>query len=183
MKKSGLLIIGLALIAGSCNNSENKELMKNPLLQEFTTPFEVPPFDRISLTDFVPATREAIKEHNQEIADIINNSKSPDFLNTIVASEQSGSLLSRVNNVFSNLNSSLTSEEMQKIAEELSPELSAHSDAIRMNEKLFARIKEVYSAKETLKLGAEDSMLLEETYTYFVRGGANLSPENKEKLK
>jgi peptidyl-dipeptidase Dcp len=183
VKKSIMLFIGLTFIAGACNNKENKELMKNPLLQEYNTPFEVPPFELIQLDDYKPAFREAIKIHDQEIEDIINNKKSPDFGNTIIAYEHSGALLTRVNNVFDNLNSSLTCDSMQQIAEDLSPELSAHQDNIRMNEKLFERIKEVYSKKETMKLKAEDSMLLEDTYIYFVRGGANLSPENKEKLK
>jgi len=183
VKKTILILSTLAIIAGSCNNPQNSENMKNPLLQEFNTPFEVPPFDLIKITDFAPATREAIKVHQKEIDEIISNRKSPDFQNTIVAYEQSGSLLSKVYTVFSNLNSSLTSEEMQKIAQELSPELSAHRDGIKMNEKLFARIKEVYDSRETLKLNAEDSTLLEETYIYFVRGGANLSPEDKENLK
>jgi len=173
----------MALVATSCKNKENSENMNNPLLQEFDTPFKVPPFNRISLSDYAPAFREAIKVHNEEIEKIIKNRKSPDFQNTIVALEKSGSLLSRVNGVFDNLNSSLTSDEMQKIAEELSPELSAHQDGIKMNEELFTRIKEVYATRENLGLGAEDSMLLEDTYVYFVRGGANLSPENKEKLK
>jgi peptidyl-dipeptidase Dcp len=177
------MFIGLTFIAGACNNKENNENMNNPLLQEFNTPYEVPPFELIHLADFKPAIREAIKVHDKEIEDIINNKKSPDFKNTIVAYEHSGALLMKVNNVFDNLNSSLTSDSMQQIAEDLSPELSVHQDNIRMNEKLFERIKEVYSKKGTLKLGAEDSMLLEDTYVYFVRGGANLSPENKEKLK
>jgi peptidyl-dipeptidase Dcp len=173
----------MSLLAGSCANKENKENMNNPLLQEFKTPFEVPPFNNLSLADYAPAIREAIKIHDKEIADIVENRSNPDFKNTIVAYEQSGSLLSKVNNIFDNLNSSLTSEEMQKIAEELSPELSAHSDAIKMNPALFEKVKKVYSSRVTLKLGMEDSMLLEETYKYFVRGGANLSQEDKEKLK
>jgi len=119
VKKSTVILISMALFAVSCNNKENKESMKNPLLQEFNTPFEVPPFDQISLTDFAPAIRHAIKVQNQEITDITDNIKTPDFLNTIVAYEQSGSLLSRARSVFFNLNSSLTSDEMQKIAEEL----------------------------------------------------------------
>lgn len=183
MKKTLFMIAGLAMLAGSCKQSENKETMKNPLLQEFNTPFEVPPFSKIQLSDYAPAIREAIAIHNKEIEAISNNTESPDFENTIVAYERSGALLSKAESVFDNLNSSLTSDEMQKIAEELSPDLSAHSDAIRMNEKLFSRVKDVYSKKDQLKLSVEDSMLLEETYVYFVRGGANLSPEKKETLK
>lgn len=183
MKKYTLFLIGLAFFAGACNNKETNENMKNPLLGEFNTPFQVPPFDKIAITDYKPAIREAIKVHEQEIDEIVSNSKPANFENTIVAYERSGMLLSKVQSVFFNMNSSMTSDEMQQIAEDLSPELSAHSDAIKMNEKLFARVKEVYMQKEKLKLGTEDSMLLEETYVYFVRGGANLSNENKEKLK
>jgi len=183
VKKPISILIGLAIFAGSCNNQETKENMKNPLLAEFNTPFQVPPFDKISITDYAPAIREAIKVHEEEIDEITNNTKPADFTNTVIAYERSGMLLSKVQGVFFNMNSSMTSDEMQKIAEDLSPDLSAHSDAIKMNEKLFARIKHVYSQKEKLNLRAEDSMLLEETYVYFVRGGANLSNENKEKLK
>jgi peptidyl-dipeptidase Dcp len=92
VKKIVIIIFGLALIAGSCKNSENQEIMKNPLLQEFATPFEVPPFNTIKLEDFAPAIREAIKVQNKEISDIVKNKKTPDFSNTIVAYEQSGSL-------------------------------------------------------------------------------------------
>ncbi len=173
----------MALIAAACTNKEKPENMTNPLLLEFNTPFEVPSFDLISLSDYAPAIREAIAVHANEINEIVNNRKSPDFINTVVAYERSGSLLSRVNSVFDNLNSSLTSDEMQKIAEELSPLLTSHQDEIRMNEKLFERIKAVYSTRESLNLSKEDSMLLENTYIYFVRGGADLSPEKKEKLK
>ncbi len=183
MKNSALLLLGLVFIASSCNYFDNNEKMKNPLLQEFNTPFKVPPFDKIKITDYAPAIREAIEVQKKEIDQIANNENAPGFQNTIVAFEESGSLLSRVENIFDNLNSSLTNDEMQKIAEELSPELSAHSDAIKMNVKLFERVKNVYSNRESLNLGNEDSMLLENTYKYFVRGGANLSPENKEKLK
>lgn len=183
VKKYILFLIGLAFFAGACNNKETNENMKNPLLGEFNTPFQVPPFDKIAITDYKPAIREAIKVHDQEIDEIVSNKKPANFENTIVAYERSGMLLSKVQSVFFNMNSSMTSDEMQQIAEDLSPELSAHSDAIKMNEKLFARVKEVYLQKEKLKLGTEDSMLLEETYVYFVRGGANLSNENKEKLK
>jgi peptidyl-dipeptidase Dcp len=173
----------VAFIVTSCKPKESSENMKNPLLQEFNTPFEVPPFGRIALTDYAPAIREALKVHDQEIEDILTSTETPDFSNTIIAYEQSGSLLSKVNGIFDNMNSSMTSDEMQNIAEELSPELSAHSDAIRMNDKLFEKVKQVYSVKASLNLNNEDSMLLEETYNYFVRGGANLSPEDKEKLK
>lgn len=156
--------------------------MKNPLLTEFQTPYGVPPFDEIKLEHFAPAASKAIEIHSQEIKDITSNNEEPDFNNTIVALEYSGSKFEQVQNVFSNLNSSLTSPELQKIAQELAPELSAHRDAIRMNAELFSRVKSVYDQKNELDLNTEQDKLLEETYKYFVRGGANLSEEDKEKL-
>ncbi|MCF8381703.1 MAG: M3 family metallopeptidase [Bacteroidales bacterium] len=173
----------LLITLSACNSLEKNKEMKNPLLSEFSTPFGVPPFEEIKLEHFVPATQEAMKLHDAEINDIIANPEAPDFENTIVALERSGMLLDQVNSVFSNLNSSLTGPEMQEIATTLSPVKSAHQDGIRMNTDLFARVKAVYDNQVESKLQGEDSMLLEKTYKYFVRGGANLNEEDKEKLK
>ncbi len=167
----------------SCTSEEKNTEMKNPLLTEFSTPFGVPPFDEIKLEHYVPAARKAMEIHNKEIQEIIKNSESPTFENTIEKLEFSGEMLNQVQSVFYNLNSSLTSPEMQKIAQELAPEVSAHSDAIRMNADLFNRVKTVFDIKEDLDLNQEESRLLEETYKYFVRGGANLSEEDKEKMR
>lgn len=157
--------------------------MNNPLLSEFSTPFGVPPFDDIQIEHFAPAMRKAMSEHTREINTIISSSEEPGFENTILALERSGATLDRVSAVFFNLNSSLTGPEMQQIAQELSPELSSHQDNILLNDKLFQRIKKVYDTKDNLDAGPEEMRLLEETYKYFVRGGANLDPEAKEKLK
>jgi len=157
--------------------------MKNPLLSEFQTPFGVPPFDQIKTDDYIPGTREAMKIHNDEIEQIIKDRKAPDFQNTIVALERSGALLNQVQSVFHNLNSSLTSDTMQEIDQVLAPEVTAHFDAIRLNADLFTRVKAVYDKIGTLSLSKEDSMLLDDTYKYFVRGGALLSETDKEKVK
>lgn len=157
--------------------------MKNPLLQEFDTPFGVPPFEIIEFDHYLPAFREGIAAHNEEIKSITENQEDPDFENTILALENSGELLDQVQYVFYNLNSSLTGPEMQSIAQEIAPELSAHGDAIRMNADLFERVKAVYKAQEKNTLDAESAKLLEETYKFFVRGGANLNEEDKEKVK
>ncbi len=184
LKQFGTLIFaGLILLAGSCKTDQKESDMNNPLLSEFTTPFGVPPFDEIKLEHFAPAMRKAMSEHTQEINAIIDSKEEPDFENTVLALERAGATLDRVSAVFFNLNSSLTGPEMQQIAQELSPELSAHRDNILLNDKLFQRIKEVYNQKESMEPGSEEMRLLEETYKYFVRGGANLDPEAKERLK
>ena len=168
----------LVLFVTSCNN-EKKQKMNNPLLvDQFDTPYGVPPFDKIKTSDFMPAFEEAMKIHDKEIQDIINNPDEPTFENTIVAIDHSGSLLRRVSNIFFNLNSANTNEEMQKIAQEISPKLSEHSDKITMNEKLFKRVKAVYDKRNELKLDTEDSMLLAKTYESFVRNGALLSTKS-----
>ncbi len=156
--------------------------MKNPLLSEFKTPFGVPPFEQIRNDQFIPAMQEAMKEHNEEIDAIVNNTDTPTFENTIVALDNSGDMIDQVGGVFYNLNSSLTSPELQNIAKELAPELSAHSDAIRLNDKLFQKIKTVYDHKDNLDLTGSQAKLLDDTYKEFVRGGANLNQEDKEKL-
>ena len=171
------------LVISACTSPEKNNEMKNPLLTEFNTPFGVPPFDLIKMEHFIPATEEAMEINLQEIEAIISNPETPDFNNTIIALERAGSLLDQVNSVFGNLNSSLTGPEMQEIATKLSPKKSAHRDAIRMNDALFARVKSVYEEQETPNLEGEDAKLLEETFKYFVRGGANLAADDKEKLK
>ena len=184
MKKITVILLISGLFLMSCKSKEDKSTnMKNPLLTEFTTPFKVPPFDQIKTSDYIPATLEAIEINNKEIDEIVNNSKTSDFLNTIVALDNSGLLLNQVQYIFGNLNSSLTSDSMQKIDETLAPIITAHYDAMKLNPGLFAKIKTVYDKQSTLSLSKEDSMLLEEIYKMFVRGGANLSTENKDILK
>lgn len=166
-----------------CNNDSKNGHSDNPLLAEYETPFEVPPFDKIKDEHFRPAFEEAIRIHNLEIDSITNNKEAATFDNTILALENAGSLLSNVSTVFGNLNSANTNDTLQAIAKDMAPILSAHSDNIYLNAKLFERVKSVYNNKNSFGLDAEDTKLLDETYKGFVRSGANLSEADKEKLK
>lgn len=157
--------------------------MNNPLLKPFETPFESIPFEKIKLEHYKPAIQKAIKLGKAEIEEIKNNNEKPSFKNTIEALERSGKLLDTISTIFFNLNSSETSDEMQKLAQELSPILTEYSNEIMMDEMLFKRIKSVYENNHSENLNPEQKMLLEETYTSYVNNGANLNTTDKEKLK
>ena len=156
---------------------------KNPFLKPYNTPHDTAPFHLIKIEHYEPALLEGMKEQNEEIDAIVNNPEAPTFQNTIVALENSGALLDRVTTVFGNLMSAETSDEMQELAEKMMPLLSEHSNNISLNEKLFARIKAVYEQKDQLQLKGEDAQLLQKTYDSFVRSGANLTGEAKEKFR
>ena len=155
----------------------------NPFLEAYHTPFDVPPFDQIQNRHFLPAFEEGIKQHNAEIKGITDSELPPDFANTIEALDYSGSLLDRVNHVFSNLKEAVTNDTLQEIARKVAPMLSQHSDEVNLNNRLFARVKGVYDSRNSFKMNQEQSKLLEETYKRFVRGGANLTAEKKLRLK
>ncbi|MFA7472118.1 MAG: M3 family metallopeptidase, partial [Spirosomataceae bacterium] len=155
----------------------------NPLLAEFNTPFEAPPFDKIEFEHFRPAYEEALRIHSEEIDKIVNNQDAPNFENTIVALDNSGQLLQRVALIFNSLNSAHTNDSIQGLARELAPKLSAHRDEITLNPQLFERVKTVWENREQENLTEEQARLLEITYKDYVRNGANLSDEDKEKLK
>ncbi len=157
--------------------------MMNPFFEAYSTPFEVPPFDKILNAHYLPAFEEGIKQHNAEIKSISECDKAPDFANTIEALDRSGSLLTRVNHVFSNLKEAVTNDSLQDIARKVAPLLSQHSDEVNLNAKLFARVKGVYDCRNSFKLNQEQLRLLEETYKGFVRGGANLTEDKKIQLK
>ena len=165
------------------SESQTMESPANPFLEEWTTPFGVPPFDRIENHHYLPAFEAALEAHNKEINAIVNNPDAPTFENTIAALDASGSLLSRVARVFYGLLSARTDDEMNGIAQKVSPLLTNHEDSIRLNEALFARIKTVHDQVDKLELTAEQATLVEEFYQDFVRGGANLSPEEKQVLR
>ncbi len=176
MLKTVLTLFGIYMLL-------NVNLFSNPLLEPYNTPFGVPPFDKIKNEHFVPAMKFAMEKHKLEIDAIIKNNAAPNFDNTIVALEQSGELLNDIATVFYNLSSANTNDELQAIAQELSPMLSAHSDDISMNDALFKKVKAVYNNKASLNLSQVDNLLLEDTYKSFVRSGANLDNVQKEKLK
>lgn len=156
---------------------------QNPLLTAYHTPHQTTPFHLIKTEHFEPAVLAGIEEHNREIEDIIHNTEQPTFANTIVALERSGALLDRITTVFGNLLSAETNDEMQSIAERIMPQLTTHSNNINLNKDLFIRIKSVYESEEKNSLNREDMMLLQNTYDGFIRSGANLSEEQKERFR
>ena len=151
----------------------------NPLLAEWNTPHETPPFDRIRVSDYEPAFDAAIAVSRAEIDAIVNNPAKPTFNNTIVALDRQGRLLSRVEGIFFNLLEADTSDEMQQIALRVQPKLTELSNDISLNPELFARVKAVYG-KPGRGLSKEDKKLLEDTYQSFARNGAALSDADKE---
>ncbi|MCK4746101.1 MAG: peptidase M3, partial [Bacteroidales bacterium] len=155
----------------------------NPFFSEYSTPFQVPPFDLIEEVHFLPAYEKAIALQKQEIDDIINNPEEPGFVNTIEALDHSGGLLTRVENVFSNRRSVNTNDELNAIAEKVAPMVSAHRDDISLNPDLFKRVKALNEQKDDLGLNKEQTSLLEKIYKNFVRGGANLNDDDKDKLR
>ncbi|HMT68403.1 MAG TPA: hypothetical protein PKE28_12470, partial [Bacteroidales bacterium] len=136
----------------------------NPLLQDWPTPFGIPPFNLIRPEHFKPAVEEAISIAGKEIDDIVSNPAEPDFRNTIEAIEEAGSLLSRITPVLFNLNSSDTTPELQNAAREVSPVLTAFSNDILLNPALFARVKSVYEKRDSLDLNQEEMILLYRKY-------------------
>lgn len=155
----------------------------NILTEKFNTPYQSAPFDQIKNEDYLPAFKALIQESETEIDSIVNNSEEPSFKNTIEALAYSGEQLDRASSIFFNLNSAETSDELQKIAQEVSPILTEYSSKISQNEALFNKIKKVFDTKDQYNLSEEQQMLLNETYKGFVRSGALLNEEEKEKLK
>lgn len=180
MKKITYLICFAGIVVQSCNQAPKEG---NPFLSEYDTPFQTPPFEKIRDGHYMPAFTEGIKQQKAEIDAIINNSEAPDFANTIEALEKSGQLLNRVSCVFFNLREANSSDSLSMIAEEITPVLTAHTDGINLNDGLFQKVKAVYDKKDKESLTTEQLMVLDKYYKNFVRGGANLSPEDKEKFK
>ena len=157
--------------------------MKNPLLQPFSTPYQSAPFNEIKEEHFLPAFQELIKISEKEIDEIVGNQEEPTFENVIEALAFSGEKLEVVSGIFFNLNSAETNDEIQKIAQEVSPLLTEFSAKISQNLPLFEKIKKVFDEKEKYNLNEEQQMLLNETYKGFVRSGALLNDADKEKFK
>ncbi|MFC2080606.1 M3 family metallopeptidase [Bacteroidota bacterium] len=184
MKKLMPVVAAILLMAAGCNQSENK--MKdtvNPFFSEYSTPFQVPPFDLIEEVHFMPAYEKSIAMHKEEIDAIINNTEEPSFENTIEALDRSGAQLNKVESVFDNLRSANTNDELNAIAEKVAPMISGHQDDIRLNPDLFKRVKAVHETKDLLGLNPEQASLLDKVYKDFVRGGADLDEEGKARLR
>lgn len=157
----------------------NLSYIMNPLLKDFKTP----PFSKISNSDYKPAIKKAIEIAKSEIDEIINNTDIPTFENTTVALDFSGKKLNKITSIFFNLNSAETNDEIQKIAQEISPWLSEFSNDINLNKNLFKRVKIIFDTRETLDLTPEQEMLLDKQYKSFARNGANLKETDKSKLR
>ena len=169
------MIVASAALALICSCS-----MKNPFLTESSAPFGAPEFDKIKNEHYLPAFEAAVAEGKAEIDAIVANQEEPTFENTIEAMEYAGGTLNKVAGIFYNLMEAHTNDEMQAIAEQVSPMLTEFSMYTSLNAPLFERVKAVYQKKDELGLEVDQMKLLEDTYRGFVRGGANLSPEDKE---
>ena len=180
MKK--IILITAILFIVSCQQKSNMDPNINPFFQEWNTPFEVPPFLDIKDEHYMPAYEQGMKENLDEIDAIVNNPEAPTFANTIEQLERSGKLLSRVGRVFSNLASSNTNPELQELQRDLSPMLSAHYDKISLNEGLFSRVDAIWQNRENIELTSEQTKLLNDTRKGFVRSGALLSEDQKERI-
>jgi len=172
-----LAFVPVISAAGTRTTSEN------PLLEPSTLPYQMPPFDRVRVSDYVPAFEEAMREQLREVAAIVHNGKPPTFDNTIVALDRSGQALQRVGFIFDELNSNNTSDEMQKIDTEMAPKRSAHRDSIYLDRVLWKRVIAVYRERASLKLDPESLQLLERWHARFVRAGARLSPVDQARLR
>jgi len=155
----------------------------NTILQDFNTPFNTVPFDKISNSDFLPALKEAIDLAKDEVKKIKENKDTPDFNNTIVALEYSSIKVELVSNIFFNLHSAESNDELQKLAKEFSPMLTKYSNDILLDNELFLRVKTVFDKKDELNLNSEELMLLNKSYKSFIRSGALLDDSGKDKKR
>lgn len=180
-----LVAAGLAVVlsASGSNGQEAAVVTGNPFLKTYSTPFNVPPFDKIDVKHYKEVFLLGMEEQKAEIDALVKQRSMPDFENTIVALDQSGKLLQKVRSVFYGLNSANTNDQMQALSKELSPLLSAHEDDISLNAALFARVKQVYDRRKVFNLNSEQAKLLDETYKDFVRGGANLNAADQARLR
>ncbi|MBR1514761.1 MAG: M3 family metallopeptidase [Bacteroidales bacterium] len=186
MSQKLINMIALSVITmASCtsNNEPQAETeTPNPFLTEYTTPFQVPPFDQIKNEHYLPAFEAGMKEQLAEVEAIVSNAETPTFENTILPYDKSGQILTRVSNVFFNLNECLTNDEMVKIAETVLPLLSKHSDSIMMNPKLFERIDYVYQHRNEMGLDDQQIRVVEKYEQDFVRNGAALPADKQAEL-
>jgi peptidyl-dipeptidase Dcp len=183
MKKIVLPTILLLLSMSTIAETKGKDKVANPLLAAWNTPFQTPPFEQFKPEHYVPAFHEIIATAKKQVDGIVASKAAPTFENTVVALERCGEDIERVANVFFNLNSAETNEQLQAVAREVAPLLSDFSNDINLNPALFAKVKAVYDRRGTLTLDDEQQMLLEKTYKGFVRSGANLNETGKDRFR
>jgi peptidyl-dipeptidase Dcp len=178
MKVKIMILFAASILLTACSSNE-----RNPLLEKWNTPFGTPPFTEIKNEHYLPAFKEAVKLHNQEISEIAASSEETSFINTIEALEYSGEKLTRVKNIFNAMSGAMNSDELQDISKEVTPLLTKHRDDINLNAVLFNKVKTLISNKDDLALTTEQNTLLENYYKDFVRGGADLNDQNKDQLR
>ena len=196
MTRTVVLAAAISLALAACSGKESTPVSEtaapaaapapataNVLLSASPLPFQAPQFDKIQDSDFVPAFDEGMKQHLAEVRQIADSTEAPTFDNTFVPLEKSGETLKRVALTFFGVVQADTNDARQKIQEEVAPKLAAHQDEINLDPKLFARIKTIYDARDTLNLDAEQKRLVERTYDQFVRAGAQLSDADKATLR
>ena len=180
-----LLLLLSLMFAATMNYSCQEEgtiASSNPLLGEWSEDKNIPPFDLIRAEHFQPAMEIAMKMHNDEITAIVRSTEEPTFKNVILALDNAGIKLADINNIFGMLSSSDLDDKMQEVQNEMMPRLEEHYNAIMLNDSLFMRVKAVYDKRSELSLGELETRLLEKTYNKFVRSGALLDGEKKERL-
>ncbi len=178
-----ILVVGAVFSACTTQKKESKEPMVNPFFTEYTTPFQVPPFDEIKLEHYMPALDSGIVLQEAEIAAIVDNTEEAAFENTILPYDLSGELIRKVMSVSGPLNSAITNPERQVLAREMTPKMTRHRDNIALNPGLFHRVKVVYDKRNDLGLDAQQLRLVEKFYQDFERNGANLSAADQAKLR
>ncbi len=190
MKITPILFIPAIAILSSCgNNSKQMTATKstispnNPFLKASTLPYQAADFNAIKDSDFKPAIEEGIRQQLAETDSIANNSEAPTFENTLVAMEKSGQMLNRVNLVFGLLSGANTNPILEKVSEDVAPDLAAANDAIFLNTNLLKRVQAIYTQREQLNLDPESKRLVEYYYQKFTLSGANLSDKDKDSLK
>lgn len=182
MKTTKCLLLALMTLTLMTQCKESS-VEQNPLLLQWDTPFQAPPFSQIKSEHFLPAIEQAIEQGRQQIDKITSNADEPTFENTIEALDFVNLPLERITSIFFNLNSSETSPELQNIELQLSPILTAYENDLSLNEKLFERVEKIYAQRADLNLTQEQSQLLDKTYKSFVRNGVKLSAEDKQKIR
>jgi len=170
------LMIGTIMVACTAKTD-------NPFFQSYENEYGAPPFDKIKTEHYMPAFTEGMKQHQAEIDSIANNPEAPTFANTIEKMDFSGELLKKVSSAFFNVQSADTNDDLDSIAKEITPELTAHNDNIYLNDKLFQRVKTLYDNRTNLGLTAEQNRLLEKYYKNFIRSGAALNETQKAGLR
>ena len=183
MKNLGIAFLAALFLAACGPQGTNKMQTNNPFFQQWDTPHGVPPFEQIKDEHYMSAFEEGMEQQLEEVEAIANNEEPPTFENTIEAFEKSGELLTKVSGVFFNLTSAHTNDSLQGISRVISPKLSSHSDNIFLNNNFYERVKTLFDQKDDLDLTIEQNKLLENYHTRFVRAGAALNEEQKEKMR